>query len=111
MSDLIEDMADKAASALAHKYVGTYPAPFAVVTNLRRLISEALSIALAGRVVEPPTREQVWAVIADIRDAAPRSENDASTDEIVDALVDRGYLCLTVRDDANGQDPDPGSGT
>jgi hypothetical protein len=42
--------------------------------------------------VELPTRQQVWDVIASIRDAAPRLPNDASTDEIIDALVDAGLL-------------------
>jgi len=43
---------------------------------------------------DAPARDQVWQVIADVRDAAPRVKNDAETDDIIDALVDRGYLRL-----------------
>jgi len=41
-----------------------------------------------------PTRERVWDVISIVRDAAPRLPDDASTDDIIDALVDAGVLKL-----------------
>jgi len=41
-----------------------------------------------------PTRQQVWDVISRIRDGAPRLPNDASTDDIIDGLVDAGLLSL-----------------
>lgn len=43
---------------------------------------------------ELPTRQRVWDVIALVRDAGPRLPNDASTDDIIDALVDAGLLEL-----------------
>lgn len=51
----------------------------------------------------PPTREQVWNVISRVRDAAPRLPNDASTDAIIDALVDAGLLNL--QPEVAGSDP------
>jgi hypothetical protein len=41
---------------------------------------------------EAPTRERIWDVISRVRDAAPRLPDDATTDDIIDALVDVGLL-------------------
>jgi hypothetical protein len=42
--------------------------------------------------VAPVSYDAVWQVIADVRDAAPRREDDADTSDIVDALIDRGFM-------------------
>lgn len=42
-----------------------------------------------------PTYDQVWQVIADVRDGAERVVGDADTSDIVDALIDAGYLRVT----------------
>lgn len=41
-------------------------------------------------------RARVWRIIADVRDAAPRAADDASTDDIIDALIDGGVLRLAT---------------
>lgn len=41
-----------------------------------------------------PTYDEVWQLIAEVRDAAPRFVNDAATGDIVDALVNAGFLKL-----------------
>ncbi len=39
-----------------------------------------------------PTYEDVWRAISDLRDKSPRNPLDTATDEIVDMLIDRGWL-------------------
>ena len=39
-----------------------------------------------------PTFEDVWDVIAKVRDDYPREATDAPTEAIVDALIDAGYI-------------------
>ena len=46
-------------------------------------------------------RAEAWDVIAKIRDASPRRPNDASTDDIVDALAAAGLLAAST---ASGTD-------
>jgi len=41
---------------------------------------------------EPSVRDRAWEVIATVRDASPRVANDASTDDILDALATAGLL-------------------
>lgn len=43
---------------------------------------------------DPPTYDQVWDAIVAVRDAAERVHGDADTADIIDALVDAGFLRL-----------------
>lgn len=51
---------------------------------------------------EVPSREEVWKLIAGVRDEFPRHPKDVSTDHLIDAL--RGAGWLQVRDDEGGQE-------
>ncbi len=57
----------------------------------------AVARALLRQTDTAPTYEDVWRAISDLRDKAPRDPLDTATDEIVDMLIDRGWL--TVRQD------------
>lgn len=94
MSDLTpaltEDMVEKAAHSLAAREGYDWDD---VSQHWQRIYrdraEDALSAALAGRVVvEPPTRQQVWDAIA--------PERVYSTDTVIDALVDAGFLRLAA---------------
>lgn len=37
-------------------------------------------------------RNELWVVIASVRDAAPRTPEDAATDDIIDAILDSGWM-------------------
>lgn len=41
-------------------------------------------------------RDRMWQIVADIRDAHPRSSDDADSDEIIDALIAAGFGDVTA---------------
>jgi hypothetical protein len=49
-----------------------------------------------------PSRNEVWDVIATVRDRHPRDKNDAPTDNIIDALILRGFLPLASESSEQG---------
>lgn len=49
----------------------------------------------------PKQRQELWQIIAEVRDGAPRLPNDASTDDVIDAIIDSGWLERLEHSDLN----------
>jgi len=71
-----------------------YPLDAVAGPDLNSRFTRAMRVLHQWERDRRPTREEVWDVISRVRDAAPRRPDDASTDDIIDALVAANLLQL-----------------